>query len=36
MVYLSFITVNVISLFFHIYNIESVENRHYVLPIILL
>ena len=28
MVYLHIITVNVISLFLHIYDIESVENKH--------
>ena len=28
MLYLTIITVNVLSLFFQIYNIECVENKH--------
>ena len=34
MVYLHIITVNVVILFFHIYINESVENKHYFLPLI--
>ena len=34
MVHLHIITVNVIMLFFHIYNKESVENKHYFCPLI--
>ena len=34
MVYLHTITVNVLSLLFHIYNNESIENKHYFLPLI--
>ena len=34
MVYQHIITVNVISLFFLIYDSESVENEHYILPLI--
>ena len=36
MVHLHIITVNVIMLFFHIYNTESVENKHYFWPLILM
>ena len=34
MVYLHTTTVNVLSLLFHIYNNESIENKHYFLPLI--
>ena len=34
MVYLHIITVNAFSILFHIYNNESVENKHYFLPLI--
>ena len=34
MVHLHITTVNVIMLFFHIYNNESVENKHYFWPLI--
>ena len=33
MLYLTIITVNLLNPFFQIYNIESVENRHSVLPL---
>ena len=36
MLYLTILTVNVKSLFFQIYNIESGENMPYVLPLDLL
>ena len=34
MVHLHIITVNVIMLFFHIYNNEGVENKHNFLPLV--
>ena len=34
MVHLHIITVNVKMLFFHIYNNESVENKHHFWPLI--
>ena len=34
MVYLHIITVNVVMLFFYMFINESVENKHYFLPLI--